>query len=160
MSYRVYWLHLCARFNMPIETIHTFFPLIASLSAMGLSQTIKCIIMMIRQQKMDMTTLTRSGGMPSSHSALITAITLSIGLKDGFHSSYFFLAIAFSLVVIYDARGIRHTVGKHATLLNQTLMSSSSKKLNESIGHTLPEIIAGISIGIIISLGLYNMLNV
>ena len=97
--------------------------------------------------------------MPSSHSALITAITLSIGIENGFDSSHFFLSIALSLVVIYDARGIRHTVGKHAKILNQQL-SASEQKLNEDIGHTLPEIIAGICLGIIISLAMFNMNNI
>ena len=97
--------------------------------------------------------------MPSSRSALITAITLSIGLKNGFNSSHFSLAVALSLVVIYDARGIRHTVGKHARILNEKVLTNDTTPLNEQTGYTFPEIIAGICIGIIISLAMYNIIN-
>jgi acid phosphatase family membrane protein YuiD len=115
--------------------------------------------MFLTGNKVNLISLTRSGGMPSSHSALITAITLSMGLKNGFNSSHFFLAVALSLVVIYDARGIRHTVGQHAKILNQTVMPQNAQKLNEHTGHTFPEIIAGICIGIIISLAMYNLIS-
>ena len=146
-------------FSMLISVLDNFFPLIASILSMVISQAIKLITMILTGRKLNIMSLTRSGGMPSSHSALITAITLSIGLKNGFNSSHFFLAVALSLVVIYDARGIRHTVGKHARILNQTILTDGATQLNEQTGHTFPEIIAGISIGIIISLALYNVIH-
>ena len=138
--------------------LFVFFPLIAALGAMIISQTIKLIMMLLSGKGIHWVTLTRSGGMPSSHSALITAITLSVGLKEGFDSSFFFIATVLSLVVIYDARGIRHAVGKHAQILNQQ-RTPTQKKLNEQVGHTLPEIIVGISIGILVSLGMYHLIN-
>jgi acid phosphatase family membrane protein YuiD len=141
-----------------MTVIHSYYPLIASLLSMIISQTIKLILMAISKKKINLESLTRSGGMPSSHSALITSITLSIGLQNGFDSSHFFVSLALSMVVIYDARGIRHTVGKHAKLLNETL-TNRQKKLNEHIGHTLPEIIAGICLGIIVSLAMFNLKN-
>ena len=142
-----------------ISILDNFFPLIASISSMIISQTIKLMMMLLTGKKINLVSLTRSGGMPSSHSALITAITLSIGLKNGFNSSHFFLAVALSLVVIYDARGIRHTVGKHARILNEKVLTNDTTPLNEQTGHTFPEIIAGICIGIIISLAMYNIIN-
>ncbi|RAP24927.1 acid phosphatase [Candidatus Marinamargulisbacteria bacterium SCGC AG-343-K17] len=141
------------------DILFNFFPLIASLSSMTISQSIKLLCMILTGKKINLVSLTRSGGMPSSHSALITAITLSIGLKNGFSSSHFFLSVVLSLVVIYDARGIRHTVGNHAQILNNSVLSTTEKKLNEHVGHTFPEIIAGISIGIIVSLAMYNVIN-
>lgn len=144
---------------MFINILDNFFPLIASIAAMIISQAIKLIIMLLTGKKVNFVSLTRSGGMPSSHSALITAITLSIGLKNGVNSSHFFLAVVLSLVVIYDARGIRHTVGKHAKILNQNVLHHGEPTLNEHTGHTFPEIIAGICIGIIISLAMYNMIS-
>lgn len=143
-----------------ISILDNFFPLIASISSMIISQTIKLMMMLLTGKKINLVSLTRSGGMPSSHSALITAITLSIGLKNGFNSSHFFLAVALSLVVIYDARGIRHTVGKHARILNEKVLNNDTAPLNEQTGHTFPEIIAGICIGIIISLAMYNIINI
>ena len=138
--------------------LFVFFPLIAALGAMLVSQTIKLMMMLLSGKGIHWVTLTRSGGMPSSHSALITAITLSVGLKEGFDSSFFFIATVLSLVVIYDARGIRHAVGKHAQILNQQ-RTPNQKKLNEQVGHTLPEIIVDISIGVLVSLGMYHLIN-
>ncbi len=152
-------MYLIKEFKTLNDILANFFPLIASLSSMAISQTLKLFAMIIKGKKIELISLTRSGGMPSSHSALITAITLSIGLKEGFSSSFFFLSVVLSLVVIYDARGIRHTVGKHAKILNDSILNSDNKKLNEQVGHTMPEIFVGILIGIIVSLTMYNIAN-
>ena len=139
------------------SSLYEFFPIIASFSAMIISQLIKLSTMLIRKKKIHWSSLSRSGGMPSSHSALITAITLSLGIKEGINSSLFFIAIVMSFIVIYDARGIRHAVGKHAKIINKNVLNESEKKLNEAVGHTLPEIIIGISLGIIITLTVYKI---
>ena len=145
---------------MLIKTLTTFYPLIASLLSMLTSQLMKTIFMLRSNKKIKLSALTRSGGMPSSHSAMITSISLSIGLKDGFDSSYFFLSVILCFIVIYDARGIRHTVGKHAKILNQTVLLDTHKKTNEFIGHNLIEIMVGIFIGTIISVGMYHLINI
>lgn len=136
--------------------IYEFFPIIASFSSMVFSQLIKLTTMLIRKKKIKWSSLTRSGGMPSSHSALITAITLSLALKEGINSSYFFIAIVMSVIVIYDARGIRHAVGKHAKIINSKVLNSNENQLNEATGHTLPEIIVGMCLGIIITVTVYK----
>ena len=92
--------------------------------------------------------------------AKITAISLSIGLSQGFDSTGFFIAFVLSIVVIYDARGIRYTVGKHAKLLNQTILKDDKFELNEHIGHSLPEIIVGIVLGASITIYLYIALAI
>lgn len=143
---------------MLVEIITRFYPLIAAITAMLTSQIIKIILTKRSSQKS--AALTQAGGMPSSHSALITAATLSIGLNDGFNSSIFFISVVLSLVVIYDARGIRHTVGKHAKLLNKELSISKSNKLDEQVGHTLPEISVGIGIGLMIAFFMYQIVKV
>ena len=144
---------------MPFDELYSYYPLIASISAMAFSQIIKIIILILQNKTIKTDALTRSGGMPSSHSALITAITLSVGLKEGFDSSYFFLSVVLSLVVIYDARGIRHTVGTHAQVMNERILKNEYKKLNVNIGHTLPEIIVGIFIGLTTSFLMYHLLK-
>ena len=116
--------------------------------------------MLIQNKKIKFASFTRTGGMPSSHSALITAISLSIGLSQGFDSTGFFIAFVLSIVVIYDARGIRYTVGKHAKLLNQTILKDDKFELNEHIGHSLPEIIVGIVLGASITIYLYIALAI
>ena len=146
-------------FIVSINFLATYYPLIASITAMLVSQSIKLLLMMLSKRPVYFAALSRSGGMPSSHSALITSITLCMGLKEGFDSNYFFISIILSFIVIYDARGIRHTVGNHAKLLN-SMQQSGTKKLNESVGHTLPEITVGICLGAIISFGMYHLINI
>ena len=136
-----------------------YFPLIASFSAMIISQSIKLILMLLKSKEVKWSSLSRSGGMPSSHSALITGMSLSLALKEGVNSSYFYIAIIMSFIVIYDARGIRHAVGKHARVINTKILSTDHKKLNESVGHTLPEIVVGICLGTIVTLTVYKMLT-
>jgi uncharacterized protein len=133
-----------------------YYPLIASITSMVSSQTIKLGIMLYKREPIKLAALTRSGGMPSSHSALITSIAASIGLSSGFHSTEFFIATVLSFVVIYDARGIRHAVGTHAKALNT--LQPTQKPLNEEVGHTLPEIIIGIAIGLAVSLSMYQFI--
>ena len=135
-----------------------FFPLISALSAMIISQSIKLIIFAIKQNySFKLSSLITAGGMPSTHSALITCIATSIGLKDGFHSTDFFLATILSLVVIYDARGIRYCVGEHAKVINHLILKNDQEKVNEFVGHTLTEVIAGIIIGIVIAICMYQI---
>ena len=139
-----------------VNIISDFFPLISSFSAMIVSQIIKLSIMLLKKNQIKWNSLSRSGGMPSSHSALITSITLSLALKEGITSSYFFIAVVMSVIVIYDARGIRHAVGKHAKLINNKVLSNNETQLNEAIGHTLPEIIIGICLGVIVTLAVFK----
>ena len=145
---------------MSIETINTYFPLLSSMLAMIASQSVKLTIMLIKRQPFKWSSVTQPGGMPSSHSALITAITLSIGLKDGFSSTAFFICVALSFVVIYDARGIRHTVGHHAKVLNQRVLNTTKRQLNEQTGHTFPQIMAGGILGALIALSMYHLINI
>jgi acid phosphatase family membrane protein YuiD len=98
------------------------------------------------------------GGLPSSHSSLITATTLSIGLYHGFNNPLFGLAIAISMIVIYDATGVRRQAGLHARVINEIMEEIFAgrpvpeKQLREVLGHTPIEAIAGILLGILIAL--------
>ena len=99
--------------------------------------------------------------MPSSHSALMTSVTLGIGLFYGFDSPVFALAFALSMVVIYDATGVRREAGRHAEKINIMIneffngMPISDRQLKEVIGHTPGQVIAGIVLGVIVTLGFY-----
>ncbi|GFZ21944.1 acid phosphatase/vanadium-dependent haloperoxidase-related protein [Actinidia rufa] len=84
-----------------------------------------------------------SGGMPSSHSATVTALAVAIGLQDGTGGSAFAIAIVLACVVMYDASGVRLHAGRQAELLNQIVCElppehpvSSVKPLRDSLGHT------------------------
>lgn len=140
------------------QLLFDFFPLITALTAMIVSQTTKLTIFLIKQNyKFTFSSLLSAGGMPSTHSSLITSIAISIGLTNGFSSSEFFLAVILSLVVIYDAQGIRHSVGEHAKILNKYVLKNQ-KKVNEYIGHTVTEVSVGIIIGIITALAMYKLI--
>ena len=96
-----------------------------------------------------------TGGMPSSHSALITGATSGIGFELGFDSSIFALAVAIALIVMYDASGVRKSAGIQAVEINKLLKKiepQSEEFLKENLGHTKIEVIVGSFIGPLITL--------
>lgn len=99
-----------------------------------------------------------AGGMPSSHSSLMSATALSTGLFEGFDSSIFAVALAITMIVIYDAAGVRRQAGMHAERINHIIneffsgQPISEKELKEVLGHTPRQVIAGVFLGISIAL--------
>ena len=96
-----------------------------------------------------------TGGMPSSHSALISGVTAGIGLQIGFDNPIFALSVAVSLIVMYDASGIRKSSGIQASEINKIskkLDPNSDLKLKETLGHTKFEVIIGSVLGPLITL--------
>ncbi|HEY9766497.1 MAG TPA: divergent PAP2 family protein, partial [Chroococcales cyanobacterium] len=95
--------------------------------------------------------------MPSSHTALVSGLATSIGLREGFGSSSFDIALTFALIVMYDAAGVRQAAGKQAKVLNKMLfelknsLSFREDHLKELLGHTPREVIAGAFLGIAVS---------
>ena len=129
--------------------------LISALIAWGLAQILKIPIHYIKTGSRDWSLLFRAGGMPSSHSALVAAIAHGIGLSLGFNSPQFALSVAFAMVVIYDATGIRRQAGRHATIINamvndfiQGHPDLGSEKLKEVLGHSPAEAGVGVLMGI------------
>lgn len=122
------------------------------------AQLIKVIIVLIIERRVDFTRITGSGGMPSSHSSFTVSLAAAIGFTDGFDSVAFALAAAFSLVVMYDASGVRRSAGQQAAILNRIVeklgkeeLSATGKKLKELLGHTPMEVVAGALLGLIIA---------
>jgi len=101
--------------------------------------------------------LLTTGGMPSSHSALMTAITLAIGLYHGFDTPIFALGVAITMIVTYDAAGVRQQAGIHAQRINvlfDELLHGhpiNEKDLREVIGHTPLEVLGGILLGLVVA---------
>ena len=119
-------------------------------------QCIKVITDLIKNKKLNVKRLWGSGGMPSAHSALMTSLTTTVGITEGVESPVFALAIITSLVVMYDAAGVRRAAGKQAKVLNQIIESEGKniniqEKLIELLGHTPVEVLAGAVLGIILS---------
>lgn len=86
-----------------------------------------------------------SGGMPSAHSTLVIALSTAMGMKYGIWSDIFLVSLSFSVVIIYDALNVRYQSGIHARILNQ--LGHREKILNESMGHTPLEALAGGIVG-------------
>ncbi len=103
--------------------------------------------------------LFKSGGMPSSHSAFVLALTTAVGLKEGLDSSLFAVTLCFSGIVVYDAIHVRQEVGKHGRLLNanKSLFSKNTKGFpyEEHVGHTFWEAFFGSILGIALAFLLY-----
>ncbi|MCG8515620.1 MAG: divergent PAP2 family protein [Halanaerobiales bacterium] len=105
-----------------------------------------------------------SGGMPSSHAAFVSTLSTSVALKYGYNSDLFAIVVVFSLIVIYDAGGVRRAVGEQANVLNNLLKNIDfkdltpdrgkeiKKDLKELVGHTPIEVLLGALLGISIAL--------
>ncbi len=98
------------------------------------------------------------GGWPSSHSAMVSALAMEIGLQTGFTSAYFAIALTLAFLIIRDAVGLRQMLGKHGQILNMLIKDLPDYKedkypfLEERLGHTYGQALAGIILGIIIAL--------
>ena len=125
-----------------------------------LCQIIKFGIESIKSKKLKWGRLCNgSGGMPSSHTSFSTSITMLMGLNFGFDSPFFALPLVFTLIVAYDAMGLRMQSGKQAEAINlivDELFSNDIKvnfgKLKEELGHKPLEVVGGIMLGIISAL--------
>ncbi len=120
-------------------------------------QLIKFITDVIKNKKVNLKVLVASGGMPSSHSSVVTSLMTMIGLNEGFNSILFAIAFVFGLIVMYDAAGVRRAAGKQAGILNQLIYSNQVKvdtneKLKELIGHTPKQVLVGALWGIVLGI--------
>jgi acid phosphatase family membrane protein YuiD len=120
-------------------------------------QSFKVIYDLIVDRKLNLKRMVGSGGMPSSHSALVCSLTTIVGVRNGVESPLFAISLIFAAIVMYDAAGVRRAAGKQARILNQIIMSEGKKiniqeKLIELIGHTPLEVIVGGIVGVIVSL--------
>lgn len=134
--------------------------LILALAAWGLAQGLKVPLGYFTNRRWNWALLFSPGGMPSSHSALVTAAAHAIGLYYGFDSPLFALAVVLAMIVVYDATGIRRQAGKHAELINAIIADLTSghplreehqQRLREVLGHTPLEALGGILLGLAVA---------
>ena len=126
-----------------------------SLLSCLLAQFFKIIFNFFSTGKIRFGIMFETGGMPSSHSALITGATSGLGFQMGFDNPIFALAIAISLIVMYDASGVRKSAGIQAAEINKLskeLRPKSQVNLKETLGHTKFEVIVGSLLGPLITL--------
>ncbi len=121
-------------------------------------QSYKVIHDLITTKKFNFKRIIGAGGMPSSHSAIVTSITALIGKYEGVNTPIFALSLIVALVVMYDACGVRRAAGKQAALLNKIVDTPGlttvqvSEKLVEVLGHTPVQVFVGALIGIIVGI--------
>lgn len=119
-------------------------------------QVIKLIIEYIKTKKINFRRLVGAGGMPSSHSAIVCSLTSCVGKQYGFGSGVFAIAFILSLIVMYDATGVRRAAGKQAAILNKMLETPQMSKIEvqgklvELLGHTPIQVFVGAIIGFVV----------
>lgn len=145
-------VHLDAMTNEPnwYANISIWCGLVAWLIA----QSVKMAINYQREGKLDFGVLVSTGGMPSAHSAAVSALAASVGMRAGFGSGLFATTFAFACIVMFDAQSVRQAAGQQARILNQLVDELlkehhlSQQKLAELLGHTRTEVFGGMFTGI------------
>lgn len=131
-----------------------------------IAQVLKLLFDYIRTRRIDFSVMVSTGGMPSSHSAMVSALAASIGFSTGFSSPLFALALGFALVVMFDAQSFRRAAGQQARLLNQIVEELfkehhlPEKKLAELLGHTRYEVFVGMLLGVGVAWGIHAQVGV
>ncbi len=150
---------------LPESSIWANYTLWLPLSAAFGVQLFKFLWEWIRWRDFDLRVLARSGGMPSSHSAMVSSLATAVGYRRGLQSDLFALSVVFAVIVMYDASGVRQAAGKQAKVLNQIVREFfsgqpvSEEELKELIGHTPVEVIVGALVGISYTLGWFALLR-
>lgn len=130
---------------------------IASFWGWFVAQFLKVVLTLLVERRLNLYRMVGSGGMPSSHSSMVMALSTAVGLLEGFDSVMYAIAICFALIVMYDASGVRRAVGKQAIILNTMIDDMYQHRpiphdrLKELVGHTPFEVLAGAILGVVIA---------
>lgn len=155
-----------------MELLHNI-PLLSSLFAIIFAQFVKIPIHFIATKKIDWSLFTSTGGMPSSHSAAVSALTTAIGFENGLDSPLFAASTVFAIIVMFDATGIRYQAGQQAVIINQLRKDfqvfvneakgwnnkkeeEKMQELKTLLGHRPSEVFFGCLTGILISVIVYT----
>ena len=127
--------------------------LVSTLAAWIVAQTLKVLLAVKNRHHFDVRWFLGTGGMPSAHSAGVSALAVGVGLQLGFHTPGFAVAAMFALVTMFDAQGVRRAAGRQGIVLNKMIDELyargqvSQERVKELLGHTPIEVIAGAAIG-------------
>ena len=144
--------------------LRTMYPFWSAITAAVLAQILKPIIYYIRTRKRNLWLLFDSGGMPSSHTELVSALAISVGLQEQFSSTIFAVTATLAVIVIYDAANVRYYSGQNIRVTQQLVKDVQENlhtefdnpiyqiKLKEVLGHRWREIFAGFLLGALIAL--------
>ena len=129
--------------------------IICGVASAFFAQLIKFVLFTIKNRKVNFKIFSTTGGMPSSHSAGVMGLSTIVGILQGFDSIIFAVSLGFSLIIMYDAAGLRRAAGKTAACLNKMMedfyhhdLQSVGGKLKELLGHTPLEVLVGAVFGI------------
>ncbi|NJP08364.1 MAG: divergent PAP2 family protein [Leptolyngbyaceae cyanobacterium RU_5_1] len=132
--------------------------LLVAIAACLIAQVLKFAVELGKNGKVSVRSLVETGGMPSAHSAFVTALATGVGQMSGWESPEFAIAVVFAVIVMYDAAGVRQAAGKQARVLNQIIdeffegnHQLTEDRLKELLGHTPFQVIVGSILGVAIS---------
>ena len=148
----------------------SLYPLVTALLSNILAQVLKTVVYYYRTGKWDFHWVIASGGFPSSHSSTVTALSLSIGIQEGFDSAIFAVTTIFSFIVMYDAMGVRRETGEQAKVLNEIVSQwfqmgnklqsrDPMEQLKEFVGHTPLQVLIGAILGCSIAAMVCNAMH-
>lgn len=132
--------------------------LVPAALAWAIAQVLKLTITSLRHHQVDFRVLAETGGMPSSHAAIAMGLTAAVGRVQGLNSAAFAVALVLSLVVMYDAQGVRRAAGRQAAVLNRLVEDLVAQRgiqedrLRELLGHTPTQVLIGAALGVAVGL--------
>lgn len=122
--------------------------LVTAVGVQVFCQVFKLVFYSLRDRRFRPAYLVTAGGIPSAHSAFVTALAVAIGIRNGFASDVFALAFVFSAIVIYDAYRLRGHVQNHAKIINRAVLGPAGEEpISEMVGHSVTEIVTGMALG-------------
>ena len=134
---------------------------IAALVSGIAAQALKPFVDLIQSKRFNILRVLDTGGMPSSHTAVVTTLTAGVAVYQGISSPLFGISLIVSLYFVFAATGLRQEVGNQARVLNEVLARAREEhhfdagELRELIGHTWAEVIGGFALGLLVALILY-----
>lgn len=135
--------------------------LVVAVAVQLVSQLFKVVFYSLKEKRFRPDYFISTGGMPSAHTAFVTALTVSLGLHHGFASEFFAVAFVFSVIIVYDLVRVRGAVHAHTRILAMLLEQIQLRQkvvLPHLVAHTLPEIIAGLLVGAAAATAVYYLI--
>ncbi|MCX6003196.1 MAG: divergent PAP2 family protein [Chloroflexi bacterium] len=133
--------------------------LVIPLCTWAITQTLKTVVALAQGKGFDLSYFFGSGGMPSTHSAMVSALATAVAMTDGFGSTFFAISAILAVIVMYDAAGVRQSVGQQSVVLNRIIRELRDRQplikleadLRELMGHTPFQVIVGCVLGIAVA---------
>jgi acid phosphatase family membrane protein YuiD len=142
-----------------LRDLFTNWVLVAPACAWALAQLTKAIVALLQRKGLQFRLLFTSGGMPSAHSAAVSALATCIGFVSGLNSVVFAISVVLAFIVMYDAMNVRHSVGRQSAVINRIVeeirlrrpMTELKSDLRELVGHTPFQVYAGGALGVAVA---------